>query len=211
MDKYQCHFSETNTAVSSLGSRTPKFEKIWSIIGNYSSIDFQNAVCLEVGCSAGIIVNLLSKHFRTAIVINIDHNAILSAHKIMNVEACLLAGDALSLPLKDKSLDVIICNHVYEHVTNSHLMMSEIYRVLKDEGFCFFSAGNKFSIIEGHYHIPFLSWLPKSIADLYLRITGKGQEYYEKHLSYYGLRKLLSNFEIEDYTIRIIKNSRLPI
>ena len=85
-------------------------------------------------------------------------------------------------------------------------MMEEVYRFLKDEGFCYFSGGNKFMVIEGHYHLPFLSWIPKPLAHLYLKFTGEGDFYYEQHLSLRGLKQLVRKFRIHDYTLSIIRD-----
>jgi ubiquinone/menaquinone biosynthesis C-methylase UbiE len=112
----------------------------------------------------------------------------------------------MALPFRDNAIEVIICNHIYEHVPNANQMMKEIYRVLKENGFCYFSAANKYMIIEGHYHIPFLSWLPKPLAHLYLKLTGKGHFYYEQHLSLQGLKQLVKKFRIHDYTLSIIRD-----
>ena len=84
--------------------------------------------------------------------------------------------------------------------------MSEIHRVLRPEGVCFFSAGNRFSYMEPHYRLPLLSVLPKFLAHLYLRLLQRGEHYYETHLSYWGLRKLVRHFDIEDYTLRVVAN-----
>ena len=101
--------------------------------------------------------------------------------------------------------DVITCSHIYEHVPDANKLMSEIYRLLKPGGVCFFAAGNRFKVIEGHYRLPFLSFFPKRISNLYLKITGKGNEYYENHLSYKNLKQLVNQFEIIDYTVETIK------
>ena len=61
-------------------------------------------------------------------------------------------------------------------------------------------------VFEGHYGLPFLSWVPKYDADLYLRITGKGHSYYEEHRSLHGLEKLVHRFRIHDYTLSIIRD-----
>jgi hypothetical protein len=61
-------------------------------------------------------------------------------------------------------------------------------------------------LMEGHYHLPFLSWLPKPIAHLYLKWSGKGTFYYEEHLSLRGLKELVRKFEIHDYTLSIIQH-----
>ena len=63
-------------------------------------------------------------------------------------------------------------------------------------------------IVEGHYFLPFLSWLPKSVAHLYLKVTGRGRFYYEQHLSLHGLKQLVRNFRIHDYTLSIIRDPK---
>ena len=48
-----------------------------------------------------------------------------------------LAGvkaDICNLPFKDDSYDVILCNHVLEHITDDTKAMQELYRVLKPNG-----------------------------------------------------------------------------
>lgn len=42
--------------------------------------------------------------------------------------------DASNIP--DNSYDIIICNHVLEHVDDANIALSEIYRMLKKGGFC---------------------------------------------------------------------------
>ena len=142
-----------------------------------------------------------------AIGIDIDQEAVQYAKgHSSSPRVQFLIGDSMSLPFQDNSMDVIVCNHIYEHMPEADQMMDEVYRVLKEEGFCYFSAGNKYMVIEGHYGLPFLSWVPKSVAHLYLKMTGKGSMYYEEHLSLRGLRKLVHKFRVYDYTLPIIRN-----
>lgn len=208
-NSYQKGYSNSCPEMFRPNSRIQKSLKIYAVCEDFSKIvnkKLEDLVCLEIGCSAGIISYTLSKHFKMIIGCDIDDNAIRSA----SIQGCgiasFLLGDGLNLPFRDKSIDVIICNHVYEHVPNANKMLKEIYRILKNNGFCYFAAGNKYMIIEGHYHLPFLSWLPKTAANQYLRMTGKGLEYYENHLSYFDLCKLLGDFKIYDYTFQIIRN-----
>jgi SAM-dependent methyltransferase len=42
--------------------------------------------------------------------------------------------DVMMLPFPDDSFDVIICNHVLEHVANDRVAMSELHRVLRPGG-----------------------------------------------------------------------------
>ena len=43
--------------------------------------------------------------------------------------------DVQDMPFKNEEFDVVICNHVFEHVPDDRKAMSEVYRVLKKEGF----------------------------------------------------------------------------
>lgn len=43
-------------------------------------------------------------------------------------------ADICALPFKDNSYDLILCNHVLEHIPNDFKAMSELYRVLKKGG-----------------------------------------------------------------------------
>ncbi len=43
-------------------------------------------------------------------------------------------ADICNLPFKDDSYDVILCNHVLEHITDDTKAMQELYRVLKPNG-----------------------------------------------------------------------------
>lgn len=111
----------------------------------------------------------------------------------------------MNVNFADETFDVITCSHVYEHVPDSNKLMNEIYRLLKRNGVCYFAAGNRMKIIEGHYGLPFLSIIPKAIAHIYLKILKRGTFYYENHLSLNGLKKLISKFEIIDYTQKVIE------
>ena len=43
--------------------------------------------------------------------------------------------DITHLPFEDDTFDVIICNHVLEHISDDRQAMNELFRVLKPEGF----------------------------------------------------------------------------
>lgn len=203
---YQLHLSRGDVVLKDANGRTQKFEKIMSVLQDFNPRT-QSLICLDIGCSSGIITTLLGDHFHMPIGIDIDQEAIQYAqHHSLSTRVRFLMADSMALPFRANSIDAIICNHVYEHVPQAQQMMNEIYRVLKENGFCYFSAGNKYMVIEGHYGLPFLSWVPKRIAHRYLEITGKGSFYYEEHLSLRGLKKLVKKFRIYDYTLPVIRN-----
>jgi 2-polyprenyl-3-methyl-5-hydroxy-6-metoxy-1,4-benzoquinol methylase len=203
---YQLHLSRGDLVLKDAKGRTQKFEKIISVLQDFK-LGTQSLNCLDIGCSSGIITSLLGNHFQMSVGTDIDQEAIHYAqNQSSSPHVHFLIADSMALSFRSDSIDVIVCNHVYEHVPYAEQMMDEIYRVLKENGFCYFSAGNKYMVIEGHYGLPFLSWVPRSFAHLYLKMTGKGSFYYEEHLSLRGLKKLVKRFRIYDYTLRIIRN-----
>jgi SAM-dependent methyltransferase len=203
---YQSHLSYEYPILKDVEGRTQKFKKILSVIQDFHP-ETRSLICIDIGCSSGIITSLLGEHFKLAIGLDIDQEAIRYA-KIHSLSSRVdfLIGDSMALPFNDESVDVIVCNHVYEHVPESKRLMDEIHRVLNKDGFCYFAAGNRYVLIEGHYHLPFLSWFPKSLAHLYLKLIRKGKFYYEEHLSLRSLRQLVNRFRVYDYTLRIIRD-----
>lgn len=116
-----------------------------------------------------------------------------------------MCADGMNLPFRNNTIELIICNHVYEHLPYPRKLFKEIYITLKPRGACYCAAGNALAIMEPHYNLPFLSWIPKKVAHFYLKQLNRGTYYYENLLSWWSFKKLISMFSIDDYTIRIIR------
>jgi len=84
-------------------------------------------------------------------------------------------GDLLHLPIKDESVDTVLCTGVLEHVSGPDSAVQEIYRVLKLEGRVFLET-------------PFIQTVHASPKD-FSRWTAD------------GLRQLLSAFEILELNV----------
>ena len=208
---YQYPFSEKYPqAVYNREARQKKAKTIIAVLNDFFGPDFRSFSILDIGCSTGIMANYFSGYFGKVVGIDIDEPAIQYAKENFtkdNIE--FNVGDAMNIKYPKNSFDIVICAHVYEHVPDADRLMTEIHRLLKPSGVCYFSAGNRLTLKEPHYNLPFLSVMPRSFAHRYMRITGKGKFYYEKHLSYWGLKRLIRNFERIDYMKRIIENPEL--
>lgn len=205
---YQYGFSKNSPYVYDNDNRERKARTMLAVLGDYFSTPLHDLSLLNVGGSAGVIDNFLADSFRSVIGTDIDDDAIEHAQKNFrkpNLEFKI--ADALALPFTNDSFDVVICSHVYEHVPDPDVMFSEIHRVLKRGGVCYFSAGNRLMWNEPHYDLPLLSVLPRPLAHIYIRMAGKADYYHEKHLSFWGLKKLVSNFKRTDYTQRLIEEA----
>ncbi len=60
----------------------------------------------------------------------------------------LLHSDAISLPFKDDTFDLVLCSEVLEHVSSPKSMLREIGRVKKADGRIILSTPQKFSMPE---------------------------------------------------------------
>lgn len=187
-------------------SRVQKAKKIQAVLNNYLD-DTKRLTCLDLGCSVGIITGFLGEHFKKVVGVDVDNLALERAKKNNtknNVRFTISKEN--KIPYADNYFDVVIFNQIYEHVENPVKVMDEIKRVLKKGGICFFGARNKFGVFDGHYRLPFLSWLPRVLADLYIRMTTMKKKYDIKLYSYWQLKKMTEDFNLVDYTFKIINN-----
>jgi len=209
MKEYQYNFSDKISSVLNTNIRTKKARKVVAIIKDFLKKDnksLEGCTYLDVGGSAGFVAKELTlEDIHKIYVIDIDEKALrFGKENNQHDKIIYLKADAMTLPFLDDTFDIIICNQVYEHVPSPERMMKEIYRVLKYGGICYFGAGTKYVIKERHYNLYFLSWLPKKIADKYVKFMGRGNEFYETLYSYRQLKNLLCDFKIFDYTRNIL-------
>jgi len=59
----------------------------------------------------------------------------------------IITADAMKMPLKASSIDVITCEHFFEHLENPMAVMGECWRVLRPGGKLIFTTPNKWSYI----------------------------------------------------------------
>lgn len=202
---YQYRFSEKGTAMYDQSGRIRKARTMVAVLQQHLGENLGSLSLLNLGGSTGIIDNHLAQYFHSVNSIDIDTGAIAHAQANFSQPNLHFAiGDAMEIAYPDQQFDVVICSQVYEHVPNAARMMQEIYRVLKPGGVCYFAAGNRLMWNEPHYNLPLLSVIPHAVADLYVRLAGKGQHYYERHLTYWGLHKLVHAFRLHDYTARML-------
>jgi SAM-dependent methyltransferase len=100
-----------------------------------------------------------------------------------------------TLPFPDASFDVVLSNHVIEHVGDDAAQrrhLAELSRVLRAHGRGYLAVPNRWMLTEPHYHLPFLSWLPRGLRSPYLRMAGKGEFYDCEPLTLPALERLLA-------------------
>jgi SAM-dependent methyltransferase len=207
--KFQEHYSRDFPAVKDEPCRKMKSQKIVQALqDHWQCARFDGRVALDLGCSVGVACQALSAAGARVWGIDIDQEAIFQIAPPLRKTASFAVADACAAPFRPGSFDIIICSQVYEHAPSVRLLAEEIYRLLKEEGVCFFSGPNRWAVMERHYHLPFLSWLPREWADYWVKKSKGAPGYYERPLSSARLRAVLSAFMIRDLTPDLIKEPK---
>ncbi len=171
--------------------------------------NIKKARVLDMGCSTGIMSNYFAAYFNEVVAIDVDKEGIKFAKKnFKRKNLKFIQKSAIKSEYKDNSFDIIICNQIYYWIFNQKKLFTEIHRMLKPGGFCFLGARNKYTIWDAQYYLPLLSIFPKKLADKYVRITGRAEEYNCKYLSYWQLSDLTRRFKVSKFTPLILNNPK---
>lgn len=183
-------------------NRAQKAGKIIAVVEDYLNKPLHNLKILDIGCGNGLIASYLADYGNTVSAVDVVDQRDLSSYN--NYDFTLITDE--KLPFPDAFFDMVISNHVIEHVNNHDLHLQEIRRVLKSGGICYFATPNRYFPYEVHYKVPFLHWLPKKLFVKSLKTIGK-YSYPVRLLGYIGLiRKFKPIFTPVEYTHKIIKN-----
>lgn len=177
-------------AVTDLVSRQPKALKIERLLGLVPKAE--PLQMLEIGTGAGGIAHYFGTHpglpcTVTAVDVH-DNRQVHAGYDYLPVKG-------VDLPFDDERFDVVISNHVIEHVGDDEAQLAhlrEIRRVLKADGLAYLAVPNRWMLTEPHYRLAFLSWLPRRWRSPYLRWSGKGSFYDCEPLELRQLERMLA-------------------
>lgn len=201
----QLAYSELMDKMLDEESRRAKARKLLAVLQHFlGRTELQRLRALDIGCSAGFIADELAAAGARTMGVDIDVPGVRKAAARFGERADFVCADGSQLPIPDGSMDVCVFNHIYEHVVTPEAVIAEIHRVLAPDGVAYLGLGNRLGVMEPHYRLPFLSYLPRSLADRYMRAAGKGDHYYERFRTRSGLRRLMFGFNVWDYTIPVV-------
>lgn len=101
----------------------PRTRGLWKLISD----KLENKTVLHFSPSSAI-KQAIVKHGKASNYITTDFEDEFEAEHRFDIE---------NLSLEDKSIDIIICYHILEHITNDTRAMNELFRVLKEDGSCY--------------------------------------------------------------------------
>jgi SAM-dependent methyltransferase len=204
----QLAYSEIQEATKDETKRRAKAEKIVAVLRHFTGRqDLSGLTAIDIGCSTGYTADTLRGAGCDVIGLDIDAPGLAHAASRFGDRASFLCADGSALPFADRSIDVVVFNHIYEHVVDADAVLDEIRRVLRPDGVAYFGFGNRLGVIEPHYRLPFLSWLPRRAADRYVALTGRATEYYERFRTKAGLMKMCRGLRLWDYTYTVLADS----
>ncbi|GAA2380693.1 hypothetical protein GCM10010404_41360 [Nonomuraea africana] len=200
----QLEYSEFQPAMLDEAKRRRKAAKIIAVLEHFHG-PLGGLTVGDVGCSAGFIADeLAAAGAAHTLGIDIDVPGLRKAADRFGKRVAFICGDGTALPFPDSSVDVLVFNHIYEHVVDPDAVVAEMHRVLSEDGVLYLGLGNKLGIMEPHYKLPFLSYLPAPLADRYVRAFGRADHYYERFRTRRGLRKMTRAFYVWDYTFPVL-------
>lgn len=198
-------------ATKDLASRVPKAKKIEKLLDMSERFGERKIRMLEVGCGSGGIAHYFATHTRldcevTGVDVQ-DNRQVLDGYRFIRVSD-------VTLPFPDATFDVVITNHVIEHVGEAEQQLkhlTEIHRVMAHGAVCYLAVPNRWMITEPHYKLKFLSWLPRTWRTPYLRWRRKGNHYDCKPLQLKETELLLRNsgFRYENLSIPATRTTLL--
>ncbi len=110
-----------------------------------------------------------------------------------NIDKKILYGDATNLQFNDCSFDVIVANHILEHIPDDTRAMREIFRILKFGGF---------AILQ----IPYSETLINTIEEPDINDPKKQEQLYGQmdHVRIYSLQNYLLRLKEAGFTIKLL-------
>lgn len=182
-------------AVTDLASRRFKALKIERLLGlQHFPLPIR---LLEIGCGSGGIAHYFATHPSLQCIVTAvdvyDNRQVRDGYIYHSVQG-------VQLPFEDQQFDVVISNHVIEHVgdTAAQLVhLQEIRRVLTSTGKAYLAVPNRWMLTEPHYRLKFLSWLPHAWRSPYLRWMGKGEVYDCEPLQMHELERMLATADLQ--------------
>jgi len=203
--KPQLAYSDSKALMLDETSRRAKAAKIAAVIQHFLGRDSLDGLTIvDVGCSGGIISDELRKRGARMVGLDIDVPGLIKARDRFAESASFLCADSERMPLANASADVLICNQIYEHVVDPQRLFTELHRVVKRDGMLYLGLGNRLGVMEPHYRLPFLSWVPRRLAHRYVRAFGRAEHYHEAFTTWSGLKRLCGNLYVWNYTYSVL-------
>lgn len=126
------------------GEKCPDVPKDWRVKSVLDMVHRTGGgeICLEIGGADGPMTPVLESLYKTVFTLDVGNLFLKRIEKKTKKTVCL-RGDAHFLPIADKSIGIVICSEVLEHVLIPMQVLLEIRRVLNNDGKLILSVPNE--------------------------------------------------------------------
>ncbi len=140
----------------------------------------RGGVALEIGCGGGGALEALSRGHERVVGLHVSLAELMLArryladHGLNNV--ALLAASGEDLPFRPGSLGFALMEDVIEHVADPEQVLRGCVRSLSSGGTLVLNSPNRYALTtpEGHVKLMWVGFLPRRLADPYVRLrTGR--------------------------------------
>lgn len=156
-----------------------ELEKIDLVKNKYSKLE--NKYCLDIGCGEGFALNFFYKKGYN--VVGLDFNNYACSYYNKEVADKVIVGNFYStldnLIKEGKKFDLIICNHVLEHVLYPVELINKASQLLEVNGILMVKVPNDFSILQKYL------WDKKYISETFWVAA-------PEHINYFSLESLIN-------------------
>lgn len=98
---------------------------------------------IDIGCGYGRLANCYIDRFQQVVMLDGSMSLLHQAFEQTGGRAIYIAGDVTHLPFRPASFDTVLMIRVFHHIPDSQTCLSELHRILCNDGKFVFSYRNK--------------------------------------------------------------------
>lgn len=165
----------------------------------------ENNLVLEIGSGEGYGTSLISQNVSKIIGLDVDPATVSNASSKYGSERCMFRTyDGVSVPYAPDTFDIVISFQVIEHIENVPLYISEVYRVLRDNGIFILTTPNRIYRLKPGQE----PWNKYHIREFYPHEVRNVLETKFRNVKIFGIR---GNEEVQRIEIERVKQKGKPL
>lgn len=183
--------------------RRERGESLAAVLDRF--VDLQGKLVLDVGSGFGEFVLACLARGSEAKGIEPDQTRVQIS--LMLLESFGFGGGISQapgedIPFADGSFDIVVSQHVLEHVRDRNRVVAEMVRVTRPGGHLLVSVPNYLFPYEGHYKIRWIPLTPKPLGGLILRLRGRDPRFLRDHVHYTTYPTMMRLWRRHDLEVR---------
>ena len=150
-------------------------------------------VALEDGAGLGQFIYGFAQQFTMVLVVDLSFSYLVLSSKLIEEQgirnAILLCGNVERLPIQQGTIQFAHFNNMIEHVQHPRAALTEVRRVLQEQGVLFLVSPNRYSLYpEPHFRVPAFGFFPAGVRKILAWIVRGADSIEDIHL--YSLKEL---------------------